>query len=230
MSGTVWLWVLLAAKGAAGATDGADSETWVGHYIQEGLRKVPLSGQKQVHTETFVIAQVHRSGDQLNFIESVCRIEVRPVKKVTVTMSPATIAHLPPTKFTLNVQDGQISGPAWTSGWGTEDVEDDGHPGATVHVGGTFCSGDLYISNQTRTSLTSGKMEDSRLSGLVSGLVRQRVLGADGICLRTMVGDSEEVQMGTLAYARVEDGTTCQSLGGKPWPVHAAPVKGTQAK
>jgi hypothetical protein len=191
---------------------------------------VPLSGQKQVHTETFVIAQVRRSGDQLNFAESVCRIEVRPVKKVTATMSPAAIQRLPAAKFTLTVQDGQVSGPTWSSGWGAEDVDGDGHPGVTVQIGGTFCSGALYISNQTRTSLTSGKMEDAQLSGLVSGLVRQRVLGADGLCLRTMVGDSEEIQMGTVAYARVADGTTCQSLAGKPWPVHAAPVKGAPAK
>ncbi len=228
MGGMAWLLLLMAVKGASG--DAAEAETWVGQYVQEGLRQVPLSGKKEVHTETFVVAQVRRSDGQLDFTEHVCRIQVRPVKGVTVTMSPNTIAHLPPTKFTLSVHDGQVSGGPWTSGWGAEDLDRDGHPGVTVHVGGTFCSGDLYVSSETRTSLTSGQIKDSQLSGLLSGLVRQRVLGADGLCLRSMAGDSQEVQMGTIAYRRVASDTTCQSLAGKPWPVHAAPVKGTSSK
>ena len=61
----------------------------------------------------------------------------------------------------------------------------------------------------------------------MSSLVRQTVLGASGLCLRTMVGNSEEVQSGSIAYQRVAPGTTCDSLAGKPWPVRAAPVPGT---
>jgi hypothetical protein len=97
-------------------------------------------------------------------------------------------------------------------------------------VGGTFCSGDVYVSNDSRTALTSGRLTNQHIEGLTSGLVRQRVLGADGLCLRTMAGDSEEVQMGTLAYRRVPEGATCQSLAGKPWPVRAPPVPGTKRK
>jgi hypothetical protein len=53
--------------------------------------------------------------------------------------------------------------------------------------------------------------------------LKQKVLSAKGFCLKLMAGDSDETQNGWFTYRRVDPGSTCQSLAGKPWPAKVAP-------
>jgi hypothetical protein len=140
------------------------------------------------------------------------------------TTKPETIARLPKAHIVLEEKpDGSLVAAPWSTGWETEDIDADGFPGATVQISGTSCSGDVYVSSHTLTALLSGHATDDGATGEVSLRLKQKILGAKGLCLKLMAGDSDETQTGAFAYRRVEPGTTCQSLAGKPWPVKAGP-------
>jgi hypothetical protein len=117
--------------------------------------------------------------------------------------------------------DGQAKIRSWDVDWGREDMDGDGKPGATLTVSGTFCSGDVYVSSQSHYVAEQAHLDGHGLSGELTVAQRQQILGASGLCLRAMAGDSNETQKGTFAYRPVPAGTTCQSLAGKPWPVQA---------
>ena len=221
--------VITLAALLASNTDNAPAaqpsvEVWAGHQVSNGRRKIPLYGEKETHTENYFIAEVHRTASRIDIRQKTCRIDIRPIKGVTPTMKPETIARLPKAHIVLEEKpDGSLVAAPWTTGWEAEDIDADGFPGATVQISGTSCSGDVYVSSQTMTSLLSGRATDDGISGVVSLRLKQKILAAKGLCLKLMAGDSDESQTGAFAYRRVEPGTTCQSLAGKPWPVKAGP-------
>jgi hypothetical protein len=197
-------------------------EVWAGHQVLNGKRKIPLYGEKETHTENYFLAEVYRTPSRIDIRQKLCRFEVRPIKGVLPSMKPETIARLPKSHFVLEEKaDGSLAAAPWTTGWGAEDVDGDGSPGATISISGTSCSGDLHISSQTMTSLISGHAAPDGVAGQISVRLKQKVLSAKGLCLKLMAGDSDETQTGWFAYRRIEPGSTCHSLEGKPWPAKA---------
>jgi hypothetical protein len=197
-------------------------EVWAGHQILRGLRKVPLHGQVPVSTEAYVLAKVQRQGNHIEIRQRFCRVEPAPVKSVTIALPPASIASMPSAILVVLVAaDGSAKIAPWDVAWGQDDIDSDGHPGATFVVGGTFCSGDVYVASQSHYEATSAHLDGQVLSGEMKVTQKQQILGAKGLCLSAMAGDSVESQHGTFAYRPVPAGTTCQSLTGKPWPVKA---------
>jgi hypothetical protein len=216
--------ILAALLAANGAAPEPRVEVWAGHQVLIGKRKIPLYGEKETHTENYLIAEVHRTPSRIDMRERLCRIDVRRIKGVLASMKPATIARLPASHIVLDQsKDGSLTATPWTNGWAAEDIDADGFPGATVSISGTSCSGDVYVSNHSTTSLISGQATDHGATGKIAVKVKQKILGASGLCLKLMAGDSEETQTGWFAFRRVEPGTTCHSLAGKPWPVKAGP-------
>ncbi|HEY5283008.1 MAG TPA: hypothetical protein VIM14_09480 [Polyangia bacterium] len=200
-------------------------EVWAGHQVSSGKRKIPLYGEKETHTENYFIAEVHRTPSRIEIRQKTCRIDIRPIKGVTPTMKPETIARLPKAHIVLEQKaDGSLVAAPWTTSWGAEDIDGDGFPGATVQISGTSCSGDVYVSSQTVTSLLSGHATPDGAVGDIALRLKEKIIGARGLCLKLMAGDSDETQTGQFAYRRVEPGTTCNSLAGKPWPVKAGPT------
>ena len=200
-------------------------EVWAGHQVLSGKRKIPLYGEKETQTENYFIAEVHRTPSRIDIRQKLCRIDIRPIKGVTPTMKPETIARLPKAHIVLvEKPDGSLAATQWSTGWESEDIDADGFPGATVQISGTSCSGDVYVSSYSATSLLSGRATDDGATGEISLHLKQKILAAKGFCLKLMAGDSDETQTGWFAYRRVEPGTTCQSLAGKPWPVKAGPA------
>ena len=216
--------VLILATLLAANSESAEPrvEVWAGHQVLNGKRKIPLYGEKETHTENYFLAEVHRTPAHIDIRQKLCRFEVSPIKGVLPSMKPETIVRLPKSHFVLEEKaDGSLAAAPWTTGWGAEDVDGDGSPGATVSISGTSCSGDLHISSQTTTSLISGHAAPDGVAGQISVRLKQKVLSAKGLCLKLMAGDSDETQTGWFAYRRVEPGSTCHSLGGKPWPAKA---------
>jgi hypothetical protein len=213
---------LLASNTENAAAEQPSVEVWAGHQVSNGKRKIPLYGEKETHTENYFIAEVHRTSSRIDIRQKICRIDIRPIKGVTPTMKPETIARLPKAHIMLEEKtDGSLVAAPWSTGWETEDIDADGFPGATVQISGTSCSGDVYVSSHTQTALLSGHATDDGATGQVSLHLKQKILGAKGLCLKLMAGDSDETQTGAFAYRRVDPGTTCQSLTGRPWPVKA---------
>ncbi len=197
-------------------------ETWVGHFITRGARRVPLKGMVPTETQVFMLASVQRQGRHLEIRQSFCRSETKPVKNIIVSVAPTTFARMKvsPTAIELS-PDGSATMSPWNVMWGREDMDGDGHPGATFTVGGTFCSGDLYAASQATYTPDKVRFSDKGVTGEVRVDQRQQILGAKGLCLRAMAGDSSETQSGAFAYRAVPAGTTCAALAGKPWPVQA---------
>lgn len=199
-------------------------ELWAGHFIMRGVRRVPWKGPVPTEAQSYVLAKVKRQGRHLEIQQQFCRFENKPVKNVTVTVSAAVIAHMKATPVTVDVApDGSAKMSPWSLTWGREDMDGDGHPGATFTVGGTFCSGDLYAASQATYTPDKVRATDQGMTGEMKVDQRQQILGASGFCLRAMAGDSNDLQSGTFAFRAVPAGTTCASLAGKPWPVQATP-------
>jgi len=214
----------LLAQQRGSATREPRVEAWVGHQVLKGKRKIPIYGEKETHTENYYIAEIHRTEGRIDIRQKICRIVVRPIKGVTPTMSTQTMLRLPRSHLVLaEDRAGALTAQPWTTGWGEEDIDGDGFPGATVHISGTTCSGDVYVSNQSTTRLLSGHASETGATGQVSVHMKQKIIGASGLCLKLMAGDSEETQTGWFAWKRMPIGQNCRSLADSPWPVRAGP-------
>jgi hypothetical protein len=222
----VLLTSLLTAEAREVAIPSAPTvEAWAGHQVLKGKRKIPIYGEKETHTENFFIAEVHRSPGRIDVLQKLCRIDIGAIKGVKASMSSQTVARLPKARFVLEeAKDGTLTATPWKHGWGDEDIDSDDHPGATVQITGSRCSGDVYVSNASETSLVSGRASEDGVSGQISVRLKQRILGATGLCLKLVAGDSDETQTGWFAYRRVPIGTSCRTLANQPWPVKAGPV------
>ena len=199
-------------------------EVWAGHQVLLGKRKVPLYGEKDTHTENYVIAEVTRTPSRIDIRQRLCRFDFHPIKGVQPSMKQETIARLPTSNIELEQKpDGSLSAAPWTTGWGDEDIDGDGFPGATISISGTSCSGEVHVSNQSVTTLASGHITPDGAAGEISVRLKQKVLSAKGFCLKLMAGDSDETQNGWFTYRRIDPGSTCQSLAGKPWPAKVTP-------
>jgi hypothetical protein len=201
-------------------------EVWAGHQVLNGKRKVPIYGEKDTHTENFLIAEVHRSADHLDIIQKICRIEIQPIKNVLASMKPETVVRMPKSRLSLEQRpDGTVTATPWSTGWGDEDLDGDDHPGASVQISGTSCSGEVYVSNQSTSTLVAGQSTEDGLTGKLSVHMKQKILGASGLCLKLIAGDSDDTQTGWFAYRRISPGNSCRTLAGKPWPVKAEGAK-----
>jgi hypothetical protein len=199
------------------------AETWAGHQVLTGKRKIPIYGEKETHTESFFVAEIRRSEKHIDIRQKICRTEVRPIKGVTASMSKESVLRLPKAHIELDVAGGgALTAQPWTTGWQAEDIDGDGSPGATIHISGTKCAGDVYATNQTVTRLVSGRATEDEIAGEIAVQVKQKILGASGLCLKLMAGDSDENQTGWFAYRRVPIGSSCNTLATQAWPVHAA--------
>src|SRR5450631_366150 len=198
-------------------------ELWAGHQVLVGKRKIPLYGQQETHTENYLLAEVRRTSSRIEILQKVCRIDIRPIKGTLATMKPETVTHIPRSRIVFDeAPDGTLTAAPWSHGWTADDIDADGFPGATVHINGT-CSGDVSISSDSQTTLLSGHATADGASGEEAVRLKQKVLGASGLCLKLVAGDSDEMQNGWFDYRRVPPGSTCQSLAeaGKPWPAKA---------
>ena len=212
----------LLLLGETPSAEASPAEVWVGHQILRGMRHVPLHSDVLDETENYVLAKVRRTGGHIELRQHFCRVESKPIKGVTVALSSSGVAHMSATTMAIDVAaDGGAKIAPWDVAWGREDMDGDGKPGATFTVSGTFCSGDLYVSSQSHYTVERAQFDGQGLSGELNAEQKQQILGASGLCLRAMAGDSYESQHGTFAFRPVPSGTTCQSLAGKPWPVKA---------
>jgi len=212
----------LLVLGETPSVEASPAEVWAGHHILQGKRHVPLHGDVPIETEDYLIAKVQRRGKHIELRQRFCRLEPKPIKGVTVALSPAGVARMPASTVMVEVDaEGEAKIAPWDVAWGADDMDGDGKPGATFTVSGTFCSGDVYVASQSHYTVERAHFDGHSLSGEFKVAQKQQILGASGLCLRAMAGDSTESQEGTFAYRPVPAGTTCQSLAGKPWPVKA---------
>lgn len=209
----------VARHAATQALDERELPTlWAGHQVMLGRRQVPFKGEVETRMDTFVLARMDRSGDLVTLDQTACHARFSKVAGVTVHMN---VQALPRTRmvFSAKAGDDTLEGRSVVA-WASEDLDDDGHPGVTVHVQAPVCSGDLYVSNISKTRAT-GTLEPERLEGKAKVHVQQQILGAEGACLSAVAKSTDERQSGPFAYVPVPEDSTCETLFLQGWPVIA---------
>lgn len=207
---------LFADPLATMATQSVDGQVWAGHQVSFGKRNVPFKGEVRTRTDTWTIARVTHVGDKITLTQDACMVVIKPVAGVKVRMDARA---LPANEFGFSSNGVDLKGSSEVS-WAREDVDGDGHPGMTVHVDSSVCSGELYVANRSRTSARA-ELSGDALRGTARVTVDQEILGAKGACLSVVASDTHEVVSGPFAYAPVEATTTCRSLMQSGWPIDA---------
>lgn len=202
----------------AASTPHDDGVLWAGHQVSYGSRDVPFRGEVATRMDTLVLAKVELDGRGLVIDQVACAVRFDEVAGVRVTMDAT---GLPRTRMLFALQTGgEVFLAKSTVAWDDEDIDGDGHPGITVEVDAPVCSGDLYVSNRSRTR-AEGRFEGELFRGRSKVKVDQEVLGTRGRCLGVVARDITESVSGPFAYARVPKGSTCASLISSGWPIDA---------
>lgn len=213
-----------ATAGTAASSLVADMDLptlWAGHQVTFGKRDVPFKGEVETRMDSFVLARLVRDGNLVELHQTACHVRFSKVAGVVVHMDSQA---LPETRMVFSVPDAasaedDVEGRSVVA-WASEDLDDDGHPGVTVHVQAPVCSGELYVANRSKTKATA-TLAPERLQGRAKVHVRQKILGAEGACLSAVAKDTDEHQSGPFAYVPVPEGTTCEMLFRQGWPVIA---------
>jgi hypothetical protein len=197
---------------------------WAGHQVALGQRKIPFRGEVETRVDSFVLARLERHGDRVVLRQTACHVRFSAVAGVVVQLDAQA---LPRTRMVFSVAEGGATrrgGPRLVGrsvmAWASEDLDDDGHPGVTVRVRAPVCSGELYVSNRSKTKAIA-TLGPERLQGRAHVRVEQKILGAEGACLSAVAKDTDERQSGPFAYVPVPEGTTCEALLREGWPVLA---------
>jgi hypothetical protein len=211
---------LAAMSGNEGEAKAVTTEHWAGHQVVYGKREVPVLGTLQTRMDTWVIARVRRTENEIQIDQRACKVNYEDVGGVKVYVDADA---LPDSRIIFERVEGTphylMSG---TVNWGKEDIDGDGEPGMRVYVDAPVCSGNLHVTNKTTTSARAfGDDDGSPIYGEVTISVRQKILGADGKCLAAMAKDSFERSKGSFRYTKIKANETCQSLLDAGWPVKA---------
>jgi hypothetical protein len=191
---------------------------WAGHQVSYGSRDIPFKGEVSTRMDTLVLAKVQFDGRTLVVDQVACAVRFEKVGGVRVHMDAS---GLPRSRMSFAMTPrGDSFVNRSVVAWDDEDVDRDGHPGITVEVDAPVCSGDLYVSNRSRTR-AEGRFVGETFRGRAKVNVEQSVLGARGRCLGVVAKDTDEIVSGPFAYKRVTSDATCASLISSGWPIDA---------
>lgn len=217
----VYALILTAPSASSRIADLELPALWAGHQVTFGTRKIPFKGEVETRVDSFVLARLERDGELATLHQTACHVRFSKVAGVMVHMDTQA---LPDTRMVFSVPGtagvhDEFAGRSVVA-WASEDLDDDGHPGVTVHVQAPVCSGELYVANRSKTKATA-TLAPERLQGRARVHVRQKILGAEGACLSAVAKDVDEHVSGPFAYVPVPEGTTCEMLLRQGWPVIA---------
>lgn len=199
----------------------AVEEIWIGHQVVSGTRAVPVIGDLETRSDSYVLATVQRKQDEIILRQHACGFAFKKVLGVAVTMRSETVARLPVSTIRFRRVEGERYRSApFAVVWGKEDIDGDGNPGATVDVDSALCGGQVFTAANTITN-AEGTLTADGMEGSVRVHNHEQVIDATSYCLRAGSQDKDEIQRGVFRYLRAPAGTTCASLAGRPWPVRA---------
>ncbi|MEO1171650.1 MAG: hypothetical protein AAFX94_06320 [Myxococcota bacterium] len=211
--------VVMSALPAEASSSWEMVERWAGHQVVLGLQDLTLVGEVETRTESFVIADVRRRGDDYRLTQYTCRVAISPVAGVQAELTDAAVRALPPATIEFRRENGEPVAPvAWTTVWDDSDHDQDGNAGVTVSVDAPLCGGSIYISTVTDTNARLLPYS-SGIEGAVDVQVSQKILGTSNWCLDVATGDSVEKVQGRVRYAPIDASATCDQLFRSGWPV-----------
>lgn len=202
-----------AAAGAVPRTD----VLYAGYQDLRGQTEVPVFGLIDTRSRTWFIARWTEKDGAWVLQQRTCAVDFDRVLGARVNMPEQLMRRLPVTEIPFRPEAGGLFAPAWTSGWGADDLDGDGHPGATIEVDAPVCSGGVYVAS-TATSSARLRPDGDGFQGKIRVRVRQQVLGASGACLRTVAQDSDETMRGVMRVVPVGADASCSRWSLARWP------------
>lgn len=199
----------------------SDSEriVWVGHQITRGRRELPVLGDLETRTDTWVIAEVRHPDDRtIEIRERACRVRMAEAAGAQVSISDAQVQKLPEVvvRYTRAANGDGWNATPWRAGWDSDDHDGDGQPGLGVTVEAPLCGGRLHVAS-TVHSVARAWDAGGALAGQMKVKLAQKILGTEGACLGVLASDTAEQLTGRFAYRPVPAGATCASLERNGW-------------
>ena len=155
--------VLLAAIGVPAATvlggslpSSPSKELWAGHQVVFGKTSVPMMGEKETRSESFVLAEVTRNSNTITLEQIACKVRFKEIAGIGVHIPTAALLKLPRARIRFGMTPKGIGrATPWRVGWQQEDIDRDGAPGLSIAVDASICSG-TTVSSGCNSSTVSG--------------------------------------------------------------------------
>lgn len=187
---------------------------WAGRSAVTGSRKVPILGTIDFRTDNYLLASVTRTPTGGYALEQqVCKVTFEKAAGASISLDE-TAASKMKTAFPVFEPDDEGAGftaAEWPSGWGEEDLDEDGKPGMAVRVQAPLCGGTLHVASEAK-SLARGAFTGESFHGEIEIFVDQRIQEVEGACLRWMSSDRAEWMTGRFVYTPVAAGATCDTI------------------
>ncbi|MDF1564129.1 MAG: hypothetical protein P1V51_13855 [Deltaproteobacteria bacterium] len=189
------------------------SGAYLGTQRVRGILKLPVLGEVDTEVTFTVLATIQSGEEGLSIEQRPCSVEFSNVLGIGTAMEEAGVRRLPVEKIAFGPAEGDWrAAEPWLVGWGAEDVDADGKPGATVQVKAPLCGGEVHVSSQT-VSIARGQWTGETFRGRVKVVVAQKILGASNACLSMTATDKRQKMSGEFEYRPVPAGTRCEDLG-----------------
>jgi hypothetical protein len=190
---------------------------WAGYQEVTGEHDVPVIGTVETRNRTWFLARFDPEGGGRVLRERVCGVDFDRVMGVRVRLPERLLARLPIVTARFEAQpDGGWAG-EWITGWGREDLDDDGRPGVTIDVDAPMCGGRVEVESRS-TSRAVLRPEGDGFAGPLVVDVDQTMLGASNVCLRAASDDTREHHTGWMRLVAVPPDSTCGRWGPADWP------------
>ncbi len=208
------IWILSLAL----ATAAPAPKSYLGHQVVWGNVSVPLRGDLDIRTDTWMIAQMQIAADgSVQWTQRDCNIVMSPMMGIKTAFGANAVPLFPTTNASLALDANSNLQGRWRSTWTQFDQDQDGFPGTSVHVDMPLCGGSVYITMTSLTSASANWVGDELL-GEISVAMERRTLGASNWCLRLGPNLVEQTMAGVFLFQPTEDVSTCDAVAGDAWP------------
>ena len=195
--------------------------------------QVPIFGRNRVTTTTRALARVQQQPGGQTVQQTTCRVEVEDSSRAETRIPQTFIAALPSIEYRVvseqhgfrwvdGVQRVGLNGepdllPEDSGDPVVSDTDQDGNPGATVHLDIPFFGTvDVYVVQRTRTSLI-GQVTDRGALGVVEvQSIEQSTLGSSHPLFRASPRLSPIDGESSFSLLPVAEGTRCDQLWAPP--------------
>ena len=200
------------------STLSASSTLYLGHQVMWGSVSVPLRGDLDMRTDTWMLVKMQSVKDgSFHWTQHDCKIRMSPIMGIETAFTDGAVARLPHTVGILSpVAEHSLKG-AWQSTWTQMDHDQDGFPGVSVRVDMPLCSGSLYIAMNSQ-GRASANWVGGELIGEVDLTVARSFLGASNWCLRIGPDREQQALAGVFLLQPAKKIEQCSDVAADAWP------------
>ncbi|MBU0550572.1 hypothetical protein KKF91_00025 [Myxococcota bacterium] len=197
---------------------------WAGYQEVAGQRDVAVLGEVKMRNRAWFLARWRQEGERWIMEQEVCDVDFDPVLGSQVRLPLRALRRLPRAKAVFERWGKSWRARGWRSGWGAEDIDEDGAPGVTMVIDAPMCGGRLHVASDTITQAEL-RPEGQGWSARLRVRVAQKILGADSLCLGQVASDAQDRLRGFFRLAPVPEGSACADWARADWPAPPTPPR-----